>query len=117
MLIIPIAASSIRPLSLVPRAGERSNVDRVCTALRYQHHCWNNFGFVPIGQSPRGSKFLDRKGFLRRTWQGTLGMPETGAREFADPQVYQASVKLAQIEVLVTAKGDLQAELTRRPYR
>jgi AraC-like DNA-binding protein len=33
--------------------------------------------------------------------------------KFTDPQAYQAAVRPAQVEILVTAKGDFHAELTR----
>jgi AraC-like DNA-binding protein len=37
----------------------------------------------------------------------------SGASKFDDPYAFQASVKPAQVELLVTAKGEFKAELTR----
>jgi AraC-like DNA-binding protein len=38
---------------------------------------------------------------------------ETGSFTFSDPQKYQATIRPARVEVVVTAKGDFHAELTR----
>ena len=40
-------------------------------------------------------------------------MTDIGAFAFTDPEEYQAAVHPAQVEILVTSKGDFKAELTR----
>jgi AraC-like DNA-binding protein len=37
----------------------------------------------------------------------------SGTANFTDPQAYQAAVRPAQVEILITEKGDFHAELTR----
>jgi AraC-like DNA-binding protein len=40
-------------------------------------------------------------------------MPSSSFHSFADPQPYQAAIRAAEVEVLVTAKGEFHAELTK----
>ncbi len=40
-------------------------------------------------------------------------MPASAILTFTDPQPYQAAIRAAQVEILVTAKGDFRAELTK----
>src|SRR3982074_2949109 len=40
-------------------------------------------------------------------------MPEHTIGSFSDPELYQAAIRPAKVEVLVTKKGDFHAELTR----
>ena len=40
-------------------------------------------------------------------------MAGSGTANFTDPQAYQAAVRPAQVEILVTTKGQFHAELTR----
>src|SRR5271154_2002127 len=43
----------------------------------------------------------------------TAGMLKTGIFAFSDPSAYEAAVRPADVEVLVTTKGDFRASLTR----
>jgi AraC-like DNA-binding protein len=40
-------------------------------------------------------------------------MPSSSVRTFTDPHPYQAAIRAAEVEVLVTAKGEFRAELTK----
>jgi AraC-like DNA-binding protein len=40
-------------------------------------------------------------------------MPSSSVHTFTDPHPYQAAVRAAEVEVLVTSKGDFRAELTK----
>ena len=44
-------------------------------------------------------------------------MAETGSFTFSDPHEYQAAIRPARVEVVVTAKGDFHAELKRVELR
>jgi AraC-like DNA-binding protein len=43
-------------------------------------------------------------------------MSRTGSFSFSDPQMYQSSIRPAQVEVVATAKGDFHAELKRAEF-
>ena len=46
-------------------------------------------------------------------YSGTPRMPHSASLTFSDPDAYRAAIRAAEVELVVTDKGDFHSELTK----